>query len=228
MTAGVRAFVLGLLLVAGVLPQRMFGQAAGTPSTPAVFQIEFTNAKLSPPHWVLKFSQDGSGLFESDGGFAAAGERNQIVVGPIRRPVQLSPEFTAHVFTVARQRKLFNFPCEGNLKVAFQGTKKLSYAGPEGAGSCEYNYSKDKEIQELGDSLQGVETTILDGARLEMLLQHDRLGLDKAMEDLAGEAHSGNALEVGTIRETLEKIANDESVLERARRKARLLLTTGR
>jgi hypothetical protein len=48
------------------------------------------------------------------------------------------------------------------------------------------------------------------------------------MEDLAAQAHDGNAVEMGVIRETLEKIANDESVLERARKKARLLLTQSR
>ena len=37
-------------------------------------------------------------------------------------------------------------------------------------------------------------------------------------------AHDGNAIEMGVIRETLTKIASDDEVLERARRKARLLL----
>jgi hypothetical protein len=69
-----------------------------------------------------------------------------------------------------------------------------------------------------------VENTVLYGARLEKLLQHDRLGLDKEMESLASAAHDGNAIEMGVIRETLTKIASNDEVLERARRKARLLL----
>ena len=114
------------------------------------------------------------------------------------------------------------------MKVAFQGTKRLSYSGPEGNGACEFNYSKDKQIQALGDSLMAVENTLLYGARLEKLLQHDRLGLDKEMESLAMAAHDGSAIEVGAIREILTRIASDEQVLERARRKARLLLTQAR
>ena len=69
------------------------------------------------------------------------------------------------------------------MKVAFQGWKTLTYTGPAGQGSCTFNYSRDKEIQALGDP-SAVAQTILEGARLEMLLQHDRLGLDKEMEYL--------------------------------------------
>jgi hypothetical protein len=119
---------------------------------------------------------------------------------------------------------LFNFPCESHLKLAFQGTKRLAYAGPEGKGECVYNYSKDKEIQSLGDRLQSVVTTLLYGARLEKLLQHDRLGLDQEMENLTVAVQEGTAVQPVAIGETLRKIAADEQVLERARRKARLLL----
>jgi hypothetical protein len=110
------------------------------------------------------------------------------------------------------------------MKVAFQGTKRLSYSGPDGKGMCEFNYSKDKQIELQGNAFMSVENTLLYGARLEKLLQHDRLGLDKEMESLAAAAHDGNAIEMGVIRETLTKIASDDEVLERARRKARLLL----
>jgi hypothetical protein len=111
------------------------------------------------------------------------------------------------------------------MKVAFQGLKRLSYSGPDGSGACEYNYSKDKEIEALGNSLIGVEYTIMSGARMEKLLQHDRLGLDQELDNLASAAHEGNAVELGAIHETLTRIASDEQVMERARRKARLLLT---
>jgi len=122
-------------------------------------------------------------------------------------------------------RKWFAYPCESHLKVAFQGIKRLSYSGPDGSGACEYNYSKDKEIEALGNSLLGVEYTILSGARMEKLLQHDRLGLDAELDNLATAIHEGNAFEVGAIRETLTRIASDEQVMDRARRRAKALLT---
>jgi hypothetical protein len=51
------------------------------------------------------------------------------------------------------------------------------------------------------------------------------LGLEEELDTLATAVHEGNATEIGTISETLTKIASDEQVMERARRKARMLLT---
>jgi hypothetical protein len=193
-------------------------------SPAATVTIEFTNDKLQPPHWLLTLHEDGAGEFESDKSGPSTDEANRIAIGAIHRPIHLSAAYTAQVFATARQRRLFDFPCESHLKVAFQGNKRLSYSGPEGVGTCQYNYSKDKEIQALGDSLLGVASMIVYGARLEKLLQHDRLGLDLAMENLVDAVHDGNAREAGAIRETLERIANDDQVLDRARRRARTLL----
>jgi len=191
----------------------------------AVFQIEYTNEQLMPSHWLLKLNPDGSGQFDADGGHPSQDDSKQIWAGDVHRPVQLSSAFTEQVFSTARSRRWFAFPCESHMKVAFQGTKRLSYSGPDGSGECEYNYSKDKEIEALGNSLIGVEYTILSGARLEKLLQHDRLGLDAELDNLTTAVHEGNAFEVGTIRETLSRIASDEQVMDRARRKAKTLLT---
>jgi hypothetical protein len=213
-----RAMLL-LLLSAAFPGLALHGQQS------TVFQIDFTNAKLIPPHWQLTLNPDGSGQFDAEAGHPVAQEANLVLAGDVHRPIQLSAAFTEQVFSTARTRKLFAFPCDSHMKVAFQGLKRLSYSGPEGSGNCEFNYSKDKQIELLGNSLIAVEYTILSGARMEKLLQHDRLGLDQELDMLVDAAHEGNATEIGTIRETLTRIASDEQVLERARRKARLLLT---
>ena len=204
------------------------GGAAIQAQQTAVFRMEFTNAQLSPSHWEIKLNPDGSGVFDAEGVGTAAGSSSgskQIEAGAVHREIQLSPGLTEQIFATARRRKLFAMVCDSRLKVAYQGTKRLSYSGPEGSGECEFNYSKDKDIQAIGDSLMAVETTILFGARLEKLLVHDRLGIDREMENLVSASKDGEALEVGTIRDTLTKIALDDQVLERARKKARLLLT---
>jgi hypothetical protein len=195
---------------------------------PTVLEMDFTNAQLVPAHWVLKINPDGSGQFDADGGHPADPDATHLWVGDVHRPVQLSASFTEHIFASARARKLFVFPCESHMKVAFQGTKRLSYSGPDGSGACEYNYSKDKEIEALGNSLIAVEYTILSGARMEMLLQHDRLGLDQELDNLTSAAREGNAAEMETIRATLTRIESDDQVMDRARRKARFLLTQAR
>ncbi len=192
-----------------------------------VFVVDFSNPDLNPPHWTLTVHPDGSGHFHSEMGKPVQGNQPEIDAPSVDRDVQLSPSFAAHVFETAQRHKFFNEDCDSHLKVAFQGWKKLSYTGPGGSGSCTFNFSKDKEIEALGDSLNAVAETILEGARLEMLLQHDRLGLDKEMEFLVDAAGNGRAQQICTIREILVRLAEDDEVLERVRKRAKLLLAQG-
>ena len=186
--------------------------------------LEYLNENLQPSHWVLTIHSDGSGKYDSFPGEGAGTDGNRIREVEVHRRLHLSQKFVERVFATAHQRNLFHYQCESRLKVAFQGEKRLSYDGPDGSGSCSYNYSKDNQIQALGESLLAVESTIEFGERLEVLEQHDRLGMDREMAALYEASQSGSALEVGAIQETLERIVADEQVLERVRRKARLLL----
>ena len=183
----------------------------------SVLQVEFTNDQLDPSHWILTLRSDGSGHFISQPGKAPDGDAPSLVAPIVDRDIQLSAAFTAHVFVVAHRHHLFNESCESHLKVAFEGWKKFSYTGPDGSGSCTFNYSKDKEIENLSGTFGAVAETMVEGARLEKLLQHDRLGLDKEMEYLVDAADNGHALEISNIRQILVKLADDDQVLERVR-----------
>ena len=189
-----------------------------------LLRVDFSNPGLSPSQWTLEFHPDGTGHFHSNGGGAVPQDRNFIQAPNIDRDVQVSPKFAERAFQVAQHRKFFNSQCESHLKVAFQGTKKLTYTGPKGEGSCEFNYSRDAEIQGLGDSLVAVATTIIEGARLEALLQHDPLGLDKEIQSVQEAAGDGRAQQICSIRDILERLSDDPAVLERVRKRAKALL----
>jgi hypothetical protein len=60
-----------------------------------------------------------------------------------------------------------------------------------------------------------------------VLLEHDRLGLDAEMEFLTEAAGDGRAQQIPVIRGILERLAQDETVLERVRKRARMLLARG-
>lgn len=196
---------------------------AQSPAGP-VFEADFTNPGLSPSHWTLTLSPDGSGHFRSErGNTPVTGLENMDVPG-IDRDVHVSAEFAGRVFQAAHRHNLFNETCENHAKVAFTGWKKLSYTGPEGKGSCVFNYARDKDLEDLGDRLVAVAGTIVEGARLEALLQHDPLGLDREIEYLVQAAGDGRAQQIGVIRAILERLAGDEGVMERVRHRARILL----
>ena len=188
------------------------------------FQVDFSDPGLTPSQWTLTLRPDGTGHFRSQIGKPPA-DAGQIPFAPaVDRDIQLSAAYAARVFDAAERHRWFNEPCESHLKVAFQGWKTLTYSGEQGKGSCTFNYSKDKEIQSLGDSLEGVAETILEGARLEMLLLHDKLGLDAEIEFLTEAVGDGRAQQICVIQDTLQRLVQDDTVLERVRRRVRLLL----
>ena len=218
-----RELGLAVTLLALAAPVAAYGQTP--PVADPTFQLDFTNPGLSPSQWTLTLRPDGTGHFRSQVGKPLDDTTQGLPA--VDRDIQVSTAFAGRVFAAAERHKWFKESCESHLKVAFQGWKTLSYSGPQGQGSCTFNYSKDKEIQNLGDSLEAVAETILEGARMELLLQHDRLGLDAEMEFLVEAVGDGRAQQVCVIRETLERLAQDDTVLERVRKRARMLLAQG-
>ena len=105
--------------------------------------------------------------------------------------------------------------CEdGKDKIAFQGTKQLSYQGPDGNGSCTYNWSKSAAIEKLTTIFESIAFTLEEGRRLAVEHKHDRLALDAELGELLVAVKDGRALEVQSIQPVLQEIAEDDAVLE--------------
>ena len=201
------------------------GSPAGAWGQPErTVRIEFSNPALIPATWTLELHPDGSGHFRSARGSAPRPGMAWMEPPDLDQDVRVSAAFAAHVFEAAAAAHYFEMDCESRARVAFQGTKRLSYAGPDGSGACSFNYAKEKPIQELGDALVATAATIIEGARLERLRQHDRLGLDREIQIFAEMTTDGRATEVGAIRDELVRIADDEALMDRVRRRARELL----
>ena len=190
----------------------------------AVVKVEFSNPGLYPAQWTLVLHPDGSGHFHAEGGSKPTDVDETIVPAKVDRDVNLSSDFASRIFSEVRDNHVLRGKCESHLKVAFQGWKKISYSGPDGEGGCEFNYSTNKQIQGLGDSLVAVGSTLIEGARLELLLQHDPLGLDKAIQYVMEASDDGRLQQIGAIRDILERLEGDPHVLERVRKRAHLLL----
>jgi hypothetical protein len=215
MKAAWAALAAALLMSAHVAPAQQ---------TTETFEADFSNPALAPSHWTLVLHPDGSGHFTSRGG-DMPGSNSDMKTPPVDREIHVSKQFADHVFQTAYSHKLFNENCESHLKVAFQGTKTLRYSGPKGSGSCTFNYSKDKDIQALGDSMVAVEQTIMEGARLQLLMKHDPLGLDAEMNFLVQAAKDGRVQQICVIRGILTQLADDPAVLEEVRKRADFLLS---
>jgi hypothetical protein len=117
--------------------------------------------------------------------------------------------------------------CNSKAKnLANTGKKTLSYAGPDGSGSCVYNYSDSREVEMLTNVFLGIAYTMDEGRRLEFLHRYDRLGLDAEMTAMEDSVKMGRALELNTIEPVLTSIAKDTAVMQRVRQQAAKFLET--
>ncbi len=189
--------------------------------------FRYENAQLQPAKYSFVIHEDGSGSYHSEPG--ATPPADTPAYHPLAqaqdRAVRLSHPVVEQIFATAREQKFFAIPCEEKkAKVAFQGTKELSYQGPDGQGSCTYNWSKISSIEKLTTMFESIAFTLEEGRRLEVEQKHDRLAMDAELGALLDAVKDGRALEIQNIQPTLQGIIDDEAAMDRARSRARKLL----
>jgi hypothetical protein len=191
--------------------------------------FRFERSGLPVPRYQLQIFENGMGQYR--------GEEMPMTVGPADSPpspqpfapksFHVSPATAAKIFALAQSLNRFNIACASTAKnVADSGKKTLTYSGMNSViGSCDYDYTENKDVQALTDILQGIAETMDEGRRLDYLHRYDRLGLDAEMESFTREVADGRALELGTIAATLRSIADDPEVMQRVRTRSSVLLT---
>jgi hypothetical protein len=194
-------------------------------STPARIRFVFENPKLQPAQYSIDVNEDGSGHFRSEPGNAAAPDAEGVAPQPMEADITIDEPLRSVLFKTARSHNFFGVACESTkVKVAFTGKKALQYTGPDGNGSCTFNWSRDQQVMKVSDDLIAVAFTLEEGRRLIVEHEHSRLSLDAELEELQDAAKSGRAQQIQNIAPQLEAIAADEKVMARARNRARQLL----
>ena len=199
---------------------------AAPPGAQTAAQIRFTyeNPKLEPHKYVLVVGEDGSGNYHSEGSGSSA-DGQSMASEPLDRPIHVSKAVRDSMFAAARKNKFFAKSCDdGGKNIAFQGTKTLEYQGPDGQGTCIYNWSKNGQIDKLTDQFEAIAATLDEGSKLQRQYEHGRLSLDSEMEILEQMVREERAIEIENIAPLLQTLAGDEAVLQRVQRRARTLL----
>jgi hypothetical protein len=199
-----------------------------SPSIPVIV-FSFERQGLPVPSYLLAIAQDGNGQYAgtevaeiapSNANASPAPEPQ-----PFGRAFAITPATAGHIVDLARNLHNFNDTCASTAKnIADTGKKRLTYSGPDGHGSCTYNYTENKSAQALTELFEGIATTMDMGRRLDLLHRFDRLGLDDATAILTDEVSHGRALEIVTIAPSLRAIADDAEVMQRVRARAKALL----
>lgn len=196
---------------------------AAQSGTQAQIRFTYENPRLQPPKYVVTVAEDGNGHFKSEAGGPTDGQ--SMTSEPQDQPIHISRSLRESMFATARKHKLFAISCDdGGKNIAFQGNKTLEYDGPEGKGSCMYNWSKNAQIDKLSDQFESIAATLDEGGKLQRQYEHGRLSLDAEIQVLDQMVQDGRAIEIENIAPILQTLAGDDAVLQRVQRHARALL----
>lgn len=194
--------------------------AQNPPPAAARPHIDFSveNLQVQPKAYSFVIYEDGSGSYSGSPG-------EDVGAGATRRPIHIDGAIASEIFEAARTHHYFSIACETRQHdVAFTGKKTLAYTGPDGSGSCTFNYSRDPTLNKIVGKLEAISYTLEEGTRLKSEQLHDRLSLDAELASLEEAAKDQRAIELANIAPELESIMSDDAVMERARARARSIL----
>lgn len=186
-------------------------------------ELEFTlDRPETLTHYEFRLHADGSGTYRATypaSPPASPGETVEV-------PLHVRAETAAAMFAEAGSTGGFRGGCQAKVKnVAQTGAKTLVFRDAEGASStCTWNYTEKHAVQALQDEFTATAVTLDAGRRLLQEQRYDRLALDREMMTLVEGVRDRRARGVENIREILRSLAEDRSLLERVRMRARGLL----
>jgi hypothetical protein len=195
------------------------------PATQAHIVYTFEHPQLQPSRYTITIDETGAGRFASQPG-PPGDSSDGVFPTALDRPILLDDSLRSDLFRYARSHSFFATHCSASQNgLAFTGNKTLSYSGPDGSGSCTFVWAGDPGLQRIADQLGAVAFTLEEGRRLDVEVRHDRLGLDAELETLQDAVKDRRAWDLPNIADQLKVIADDQQVMDRARKRALALLS---
>lgn len=204
-----------------VLAGCAFAQNSGAASMGAHIRFTVEDPQILPQVYTLDIYEDGSGTYTATYTDPVSRKLSQ----QVKQPIHIHGPLVSRLFQTARKDHFFASKCaDKHRNVAFTGKKTLAYAGPDGSGSCTFNYSRERNLNQITSDLVAVGYMLKVGKRLQQEHRYDRLSLENELEGLQEAVRDGRALEPENIATELEAIADDNAVMNLARARARSLL----
>ena len=200
--------------------------AAASAQTSSRIVYTFEHPQLNPSKYTITIDETGAGHFSSQPGLANVDNQDGVFPAAVERDIHLDQKLRTDLFDYARAHAFFGDHCDrGRGGLAFTGNKTIAYTGTDGHGSCSFVWATDPVLQRLSDQLNAVAFTIEVGRRLEVEVRHDRLGLDSELQGLQDALKDQRASDLHNIASDLQAIADDQQVMNRARKRALALLS---
>lgn len=194
---------------------------AQQPAATVTFSCDFPGSE--PSRYTITVSADGHSSYVSDGKLTA--ESESAPDDPWRLEFMVSQSAYARVFDLAQRAHYFEGQIDSRKKkLAFTGTKILTYKDEQKSTHASYNYSLVPSVQELTNFFQSLSTTLEFGRRLDFYLRYQKLALDEELKQMEGMSSSGRLQEISAVASVLQRIADDPSVIKVVRARAQRLL----
>jgi hypothetical protein len=109
-------------------------------------------------------------------------------------------------------------------KVADLGMKTIRFETGQQTREVTFNFTEDKDLREINNFFENLDEQEKFLFDLELALKHDRLGIPKRLDFLEREFKANRIVAPERFRPILEKISEDDSLINLARKEARKLL----
>jgi hypothetical protein len=192
-------------------------------SVPTVsFELDW---KVADPQWYqITVDQNGQATYESKPHSA----ENQPEGEPYSLHFIMSQPSRTRIFQIASALNDFQGNFETRAKIAQTGKKTLTFRHGDRQSTTSLNYSDNPQMNELISLFQKMSTTFETAQKLDYDMRFDKLGLDRDLKSLVQLEKDNQLVELQVIAPTLERIANDQSIMNIARQKAKKLLERSR
>ena len=219
-----RAVGLAVLAMSATSALLISQQATGGSgaSTPVVtFTLDFPQS--TPEHYSMAVDATGHARYECAGKVSEDAEEQVY-----RAEFEVSGGNRERIFEWAKQARYFGGKIDAdNHRVAFTGTKILSYQDGLRSFSARYNYSRLAAVQQLTALFQNMAVTLEYGRRLAYYHRYQKLALDEELKRMEAQAKDGELTEIQGVAPVLREIVEDTSVINVVRARAKELIEMG-
>jgi hypothetical protein len=204
--------VLAVLVLLG------FPLFASDPATVG-FSLDFPNS--SPEHYSFSVQSDGKAHYESSGRISADSDERT----DYQTDFSFSDATRARIFALAAQAHYFSGKIDsGNKKLAFTGSKKLTYKDGQRNTTADFNFSSLPAVQQLTSLFQSVAATLEYGRRLSFYHHYQKLALNDELKRMEDQARGGELAEIQAVKPVLQQIYEDSSVINVVRARAERIM----
>src|SRR5258708_25217395 len=211
--------LIGLLACAAMTMPLVSQIESGPPTTPTItFTLDFPQS--TPNHYSISVDAAGHARYVCTGKVAEDAEEQTY-----RAEFEISAANRDRIFRWAKEAQYFAGKVDsGNRKLAFTGTKVLSYEDVERSTTARYNYSSLEPVRQLTMLFQAIAGRQEHGWRLAYYHRYQQLAMADELKRMEAQTKNNELAEIQSVSPVLREVAGDASVINVVRARALALI----